>query len=81
MRDFGVYAHALSHYRRNAIVRCLHREPGLDLKELSVRTDMPPQTVDRLWSDLGRARIVDMDGRVFPPSFEPEATLLNLTVA
>ena len=42
------YAHALSHYRRHAIVRCLHAAPGLPLKELSQRTDMPPPTACRL---------------------------------
>ncbi len=56
------YAHALSHARRNAIVRCLHMKPGLDTKELSVWTEMPPHTADRLWGELGKARVVDLNG-------------------
>ena len=80
-RAFLAYAHALSHYRRHAIIRALNAEPGLDLKTLSVRTDMPPQSADRLCGELGRARVVDLNGRVFPPEGEPESTLLELTLA
>ena len=81
LRRLRDYAHALSHVRRNAIVRCLHERPGLSLKELAVETDMPPQTADRLWAELGKAHIVDLNGAVFAPESEPEATLLELTLA
>jgi len=78
---FRKYAHALSHVRRNAIVRCLNAEPGLALRELAARTDMPPQTADRLWGELNKARIVDLNGTVVAPEGDPEATLLELTLA
>lgn len=81
LRWFLGYAHALSHHRRNAIVRALNAEPGLDLKTLSICTDMPPQTADRLWGELGKAHIVDLNGCVFPPDGDPESTLLELTLA
>ena len=74
------YAHALSHPRRHLIVRCLHDEPGLSLAELAQRTEMPPQTADRLWGELGKAHIVDLNGEVFAPKREPEATLRELTL-
>jgi len=74
------YAHALSHVRRNAIVRCLLAEPGLSMSALAVRTDMPPQTADRLWGELNKAHIIDLNGRVVAPESDPEATLLNLTL-
>ncbi len=74
------YVHALSHHRRNAIVRCLSAEPGLSVKELSHRTEMPPQTADRLWGQLGKARIVDLRGTVVPPVRQPEAVFLELTI-
>ena len=75
------YAHALSHSRRHLIVRCLHKEPGLSLSELALRTEMPPQTVDRLCGELDKAHIVDLNGVVFAPTTEPEMTLLELTLA
>ena len=80
-RKLREYAHALSHPRRHLIVRCLHNEPGLSLAELAQRTEMPPQTADRLWGELGKAHIVDLNGVVFAPKSEPEATLLELTLA
>jgi len=80
LRLLREYAHALSHVRRNAIVRCLHAEPGLSLSELAVRTDMPPQTADRLWGELDKAHIVDLNGAVVAPGSDPEATLLELTL-
>ena len=80
-RKLREYAHALSHPRRHLIVRCLHNEPGLSLGELAQRTEMPPQTADRLWGELGKAHIVDLNGVVFAPKSEPEATLLELTLA
>ena len=80
-RRFLSYAHALSHHRRAAIVRALNAEPGLDLKTLALRTDMPPQTADRLWGELDKAHVVDLDGHVFLPKGEPESTLLELTLA
>jgi len=80
LRQFREYAHALSHARRNAIVRCLHAAPGLSQSELALRTDMPPQTADRLCGELGKARIVDLNGAVVAPEGEPESTLLALTL-
>ena len=80
-RRLREYAHALSHPRRHLIVRCLHDEPGLSLAELAQRTEMPPQTADRLWGELGKAHIVDLNGVVFATTSEPEATLLELTLA
>ena len=81
LRRLRDYAHALSHVRRNAIVRCLHERPGLSLKELAAETDMPPQTADRLWGELGKAHIVNLNGTVVAPEGDPEATLLELTLA
>jgi len=81
IRRLREYAHALSHVRRHAIVRCLKAEAGLPLSELAVRTEMPPQTADRLWGELGKARIVDLNGTVVSPEGDPEATLLELTLA
>ena len=81
LRQLRDYAHALSHVRRNAIVRCLQDRPGLSLKELSIETDMPPQTADRLWRELGKAHIVDLNGKVVAPDGNPESTLLELTLA
>ena len=80
-RKLREYVHALSHPRRHLIVRCLHEEPGLSLAELSLRTEMPPQTADRLWGELGKAHIVDLNGTVVAPKSEPEATLLELTLS
>lgn len=80
LRQLREYAHVLSHARRNAIVRCLHAMPGLTNLELARRTDMPPQTADRLWGELGKVHVVDLTGRVVPPETEPEATLLDLTL-
>ena len=81
LRRFGDYVHALSHVRRNAIVRCLHKRPGRSLKELAAETDMPPQTADRLCGDLNKAHIVDLNGMVVMPESGPEATLLESTLA
>lgn len=81
LRRLREYAHALSHQRRHAIVRCLKAEPGMSLAELAVRTEMPPQTADRLWGDLEKAHIINLSGTVVVPDSDPEATLLELTVA
>lgn len=81
VRRLRDYAHALSHVRRNAIVRCLHASPGLPLAELAKRTDMPPQTADRLLGELDRVHVVDRSGSVSMPAEEPEATLLTLTLS
>lgn len=74
------YVHALSHERRNALVRCLAAHPTLPLKELAMRTDMPYPTAVRLLGELNKANIVDMSLVVVPPGSEPEGTLLKLTV-
>jgi len=80
MRDLLAYIHALSHLRRHLIVRCLFATPNLSLKELSLKTDMPVPTADRLWGELSKARIVDLNGTVVPPETNPESTFLELTV-
>ena len=80
-RAFMRYVHALSHVRRQAIVRCLEGKPGLAMKNLSVETDMPPATADRLYGDLNRTHIVDLNSSVVLPKTEPEATLMELTLA
>lgn len=80
-QSFREYAHALSHVRRHTIVRCLHKSPGLPLMELAVRADMPPKTAARLYDELGKAHIVDLTGTVIAPERNPEATLLELTLA
>ena len=49
--------------------------------ELAVRTDMPPKTAARLYDELGKAHIVDLTGTVIAPERNPEATLLELTLA
>jgi len=79
--DLERYVHALSHGRRNAIVRCLSQNPGLSINELAVHTDMPPTTAGRLVGDLNKARIVNMDMRIVSPECELETTLLELTLA
>jgi len=80
IRDLIGYVHALSHHRRNAIVRCLFATPNLSLKELSQKTDMPLPTADRLWGELNKVHIVDLNGTVVPPETNPESTFLELTV-
>lgn len=75
------YAHALSHSRRHELVRCLANEPGLSVAELSLRLEMPPQTADRLWGDLAKAQILDLNGAVIIPQEIPERILLKLTLA
>ena len=44
------------------------------------RTEMPPQTADRLWGELGKAHIVDLNGGVVPTGRQPEDTFLELTI-
>ena len=80
LRNFREYAHALSHRRRNAIVRYLHAKPGTAVSEIARHTEIPLQTVDRLWGLLNKAHIIDLTGSVIPPSTEPELTLLQLTL-
>jgi len=80
IRNLLAYVRALSHHRRNAIVRCLFATPNLSPKELSLKTDMPLPTADRLWGELNTVRIVDLNGTVVPPGTNPETTLLELTV-
>jgi len=70
-----------AHHRRNVIVRCLSATPGLGPMDLALRTDMPPQTADRLCGELDKARIVDLNATVIPPESDPEVTLLELTLA
>lgn len=79
--ELGRYIHALSHYRRNAIVRCLNGTPHIGLKEIAKITDIPDSTVARLLGDLDKAQIVDLSRRVYSPNREPESTLLALTLA
>ena len=74
------YVHALANHRRNAIVRCLAAEPGMSVKDLSCRTDMPVHTADRLWGQLNKAHIVDLNGVVAKPDGEVESVLLEQTL-
>jgi len=80
LRDLGIYIHALSHYRRNAIIRCLHNRPGLDVKTLSMTLDMPYPTAVRLLAELDKAHVVDTTLTVIKSMSHPERTLLNLTL-
>ena len=41
---------------------------------------MPPATADRLFGDLNKAHIVDLNASVVLPESEPEATLMELTL-
>jgi len=74
------YVHVLSHPRRAAVVRLLDKLPGLDLKTLAVKADMPYQTADRIVGELGKAHIVDVSSAVVRLGREPEDTLLGLTL-
>ncbi len=80
VRSLLSYIHALSHLRRHLIVRCLFTTPNLSLKELSIKTDMPIPTADRLWGDLNKAGIVDLNGTVVSPEMNPEKAFFELTV-
>ena len=75
------YIHALSHYRRHAIIRLLDENPGMEVEEIGRRTDMPRTTVDRILAQLDNAQIVDLNRNVHRPCSQPEDTLLELTLA
>ena len=75
------YIRALSHCRRHAIVRLLNESPGMDVAEIGRRTDMPRATVDRILSQLDKAKIVDLNRNVCRPNSQPEETLLEMTLA
>ena len=75
------YIHALSHYRRHAIIRLLNENPGMEVEEIGRRTDMPRTTVDRILAQLDKARIVDLNRNVCRPNSQPEETLLEMALA
>ena len=80
IRQLIGYVHALANHRRNAIVRCLAAEPGLSVKDLSCKADMPVHTADRLWGQLNKAYVVDLNGVVAKPDGEVESVLLEQTL-
>lgn len=75
------YVHALSHERRNAIVRFLAANPGENLETISRATDIPARTCERLVDRLAHAKIVSVELSILQPGGEPEATLLAQTLA
>ena len=81
MSQVTTYIHALSHYRRHAVIRLLNENPGMDVEEIGHRTDMPRTTADRILAQLDKARIVDLNRFVCRQNRQPEDTLLDLTLA
>ena len=77
----GKYIHVLSHYRRHAIIRLLNENPGMEVEEISRRTDMPRTTVDRILAQLDKVMIVDLNRNVRRPNSQPEETLIEMTLA
>ncbi len=77
----ATYIHALSHYRRHAVIRLLNENPGMEVEEIGHRTDMPRTTVDRILAQLDKARIVDLNRNVCRPNSQPEETLLEMALA
>ena len=74
------YLHALSHERRNAIVRHLAAHPHDRIEGISRSTEMPKTTALRLFSQLAHVRLISVDHTILQPTTEPEATLLALTL-
>ena len=81
MLQVAEYVHALSHYRRHAVIRLLNENPGMEVEEIGHRTDMPRTTVDRILAQLDKARIVDLYRTVYRLNRQPEDTLLDLALA
>lgn len=75
------YAHVLSHYRRNRLLRTLKDAPTNDIMDLARKIEMPPKTVIRLFSELNKAGLIDSCGNIQICDVEPESTLLKLTLA
>lgn len=75
------YIHALSHPRRAAIVRYLHRNPGVSSEGISQALGIAYPTTIRLLRDLDHAYIVDLDHNAIPPPSNPELVFFNLLVA
>jgi len=80
LRQLEKYVHTLSHPRRAAVVRLLYKFPGLDMKTLAAKTDMPYPTADRIVGELGKSHVVDVNSAVVRLGREPEDTLLGLTL-
>ena len=78
--DLVEYLHALSHERRNVIVRHLAAHPHDSLGDIARVTAMPKTTAARLFSQLAHARLISVEHTIFKPVSEPEATLLALTL-
>ena len=78
--DLIEYLHALSHERRNAIVRHLAAHPHDSLEDIARATAMPKTTASRLFSQLAHARLISVEHTILKPVSEPEATLLALTL-
>ncbi len=74
------YLHALSHERRNAIVRHLAAHPHDSIENIARATAMPKTTALRLFSQLAHARLISVEHTILQPVSEPEATLLALTL-
>ena len=79
--QFIAYAHILSHYRRNRLLRTLQNAPTNDIRDLVKKIEMPQKTVIRLFSELNNAGIIDSSGNIRNCDIEPESTLLKLTLA
>ncbi len=75
------YAHILSHYRRNRLLRTLQNAPTNDIRDLASRIEMPQRTAARLFSELNKAGFIDSYGNIQLCNTEPESTLLRLTLA
>lgn len=78
--DYCQYAHALSHFRRHELLRSIANEPSLSVAELALATDMPPQTVDRLWGDLAKVGLLSTTGQIMLPQEKAKRVLLNLSL-
>ena len=68
---------ALAHRRRNAYLRFLSDRPGCGIPETAKRLGMPPATLDRLFGQLARARLVDATGAVTCPRREPKTSFFG----
>lgn len=79
--DLLVVIRALAHPRRNAYLRFLVNQCDASPEEATARLEIPPTTLDRLFDQLGHARLVDANGHVSRTGREPEDTLLMQTLA
>ncbi len=72
---------ALAHRRRNAYLRFLKDRSRGGTVEAAKALDMPPATIERIFSLLGHARLVDAAGAVTYTGRQPEDTLIRETLA